>query len=97
MGQEGIKLRFLFATVSQSYFGSLADHSSPCSAMSCCAAGEAEGNQWVHGWEAQLARILETSRNLSFADRISQAAWRGRADGGRDWLRWANDLHRSRF
>ena len=51
----------------------------------------------MHGWEAQLARILETSRNLSFADRTSQAAWRGRADGGRDWLRWANDLRRSRF
>jgi hypothetical protein len=52
-------------------------------------AGEAEGNKWVQGWEAQLAHILQTSRNLSFADRIPQAAWRGRADNGRDWLRWA--------
>ena len=44
----------------------------------------------MHGWETQLAHILKTSRNLSFAERIPQAAWRGRADFGRDWLRWGD-------
>ena len=50
-------------------------------------AGADEGTSWVHGWEAQLAHILATSRNLSFVDRVPQAVWRGRHEGGRDWLR----------
>jgi len=41
----------------------------------------------VHGWEAQLALILATSRSLPFAKRTPVAAWRGRHEGGRDWLR----------
>ena len=50
-------------------------------------AGQEEGTKWVHGWEAQLALILATSRGLPFAKRTPVAAWRGRHEGGRDWLR----------
>ena len=51
--------------------------------------GEEEGTNWVHGWEAQLAHILAVSRNLSYAERVPEATWRGRHGPGRDWLRHA--------